>query len=91
MWLTLTDPNMWALKPGTLMVHILDGDESQVINCWKCLTIAAMTALLQGYPKEAVEDFQKAANVVRRDTGSVPAWLTSRIDIAAAEAAKQTR
>jgi hypothetical protein len=28
MWLTLTDPNISALKPGTLMVHILDGDDS---------------------------------------------------------------
>jgi hypothetical protein len=89
MWLTLTDPNISALKPGTLMVHILDGDNSQISNCWKCLTIAAMTELMHGYPNEALEDFQKAANVVKRDTGSVPAWLTSRLDIAAAEAAKQ--
>ncbi len=89
MWLTLTDPNISALKPGTLMVHIVDGDDSQVSNCWKCLTIAAMTELMRGYPKEALEDFQKAANVVKRDTGSVPVWLTSRLDIAAAEAAKQ--
>lgn len=90
MWLTLTDPNISALKPGTLMVHILDGNNSQIINCWKCLTIAAMTELMHGHPKEALEDFQKAANVVKRDTGSVPSWLTSRADIAAAEAAKQT-
>ena len=89
MWLTLTDPNISALKPGTLMVHILDGDNSQVSNCWKCLTIAAMTELMHGYPNEALEDFQKAANVVKRDTGSVPPWLTSRLDVAAAEAAKQ--
>jgi hypothetical protein len=89
MWLTLTDPNILALKPGTLMIHILDGDESQISNCWKCFTINAMSALMLGYPKEAVEDFQRAANVVKRDTGSVPAWLTSRLDIAAAEAAKQ--
>jgi hypothetical protein len=89
MWLTLTDPNISALKPGTLMAHVLDGDESQISNCWKCLTIGAMTKLMLGYPKEAVEDFQRAANVVKRDTGSVPAWLTSRLDIAAAEAAKQ--
>jgi hypothetical protein len=26
MWLTLTDPNISALKPATLMIHILDGD-----------------------------------------------------------------
>jgi hypothetical protein len=37
----------------------------------------------------SVEDFQKAADVVKRDTGSVPAWFTSRFDIAAAEAAKK--
>jgi hypothetical protein len=49
----------------------------------------AMTKLIHGYPKEAVEDFQRAANVVKRDTGSVPEWLTSRLDIAAAQAAKQ--
>jgi hypothetical protein len=89
MWLTLTDPNVMALKPGTLMAHILDGDESQINNCWKCLTIVAMSELMHGYPKEAVEGFQIAANVVKRDTGVVPGWLTSRFDIAAAEAAKQ--
>ena len=89
MWLTLTDPNISALKPGTLMVHILDGDDSQISNCWKCLAIAAMTEIMHGYPNEALEDFQKAANVVKRDTGSVPAWLTISLDIAAAKAAKQ--
>jgi hypothetical protein len=91
MWLMLTDPNILALKPGTLMVNILDRDESQIVNCWKCLTIGAMTKLLHGYPKEAVDDFREAAKVVKRDTGSVPEWLTSRIEIAAAEAAKQDR
>jgi hypothetical protein len=75
MWLTLTDPNISALNPATLMIHILDGDLSQISNCWKCFTINAMTKLMHGYPKEAVEDFQRAANVVRRDTGSVPPWL----------------
>jgi len=40
--------------------------------------------LMHGYANQAVEDFQKAAKVVERDTGSVPAWLTSRTDIAAA-------
>ncbi len=89
MWLTLTDPKISTLKPGTLMVHILDSDNSQLSNCWKCLTIAAMTELMHGYPKEALQDFQEAANVVKRDTGSVPPWLMSRLDIAAAEAAKQ--
>jgi hypothetical protein len=89
MWLTLTDPNVSALRPGTLMAHILNGDLSQISNCWKCFTINAMTKLMHGYPKEAVEDFQRAANVIKRDGGSVPEWLTSRLDIAAAEAAKQ--
>ena len=64
MWLTLTDPDISALKPATLMIHILDGDLSQINNCWKCFTIAAMSKFMQGYPKEAVEDFQRAANVV---------------------------
>lgn len=89
MWLTLTDPQVLELKPGTLMVNILDRDENQIGNCWKCLTIVAMSELMNGYAKQALEDFGKAANVVRRDTGSVPAWLTSRVDVAAAEAAKQ--
>ena len=89
MWLTLTDPNISALKPGTLMIHILGADVSQIGNCWKCLTIIAMTELMHGDPKDAVEDFRKATSVVKRDTGSVPSWLTSRLDIAAAEAAKQ--
>jgi hypothetical protein len=91
MWLTPTDPNVLALKPGTLMANILDGDDNLIGNCWKCLTIVGMTELMHGYPREALNDFQKAVNVVKRDTGSVPAWLTSRVDIAAAEAAKQNR
>ena len=49
----------------------------------------AMFKLTHGHPKEAVEDFQRAANLVKRDTGLMPEWLTSRLDIAAAEAAKQ--
>jgi hypothetical protein len=89
MWLILTDPNISALKPATLMIHILDADESQISNCWKCLTIIAMTELMHGDPKDAVGDFQRATSVVKRDTGAVPAWLTSRIAMAAAEAAKQ--
>lgn len=89
MWLTLTDPDILALKPGTLMVNIVGRDNSQISNCWKCLVIAAMTELMHRYPKEALEDFQKATNVVKRDSGSVPAWLTSRLDFAAAEASKQ--
>ncbi|SFI16797.1 hypothetical protein [Bradyrhizobium sp. cf659] len=91
MWLALTDPRVSSLKPGTLMVNILDRDETQIGNCWKCLTIIAMSELMNGYPKQALEDFRKAANVARRDTGSVPAWLSSRADMAAAEAAKQNR
>jgi hypothetical protein len=91
MWLTLTDPHILELKPGTLMVNILDRDENQLSNCWKCLTIGAMSELMNGYPKEALEDFRKAADVVRRETGSVPTWLTSRVDVAATEAAKQNR
>jgi hypothetical protein len=50
-----------------------------------------MSELMNGYPKEALEDFRKAADVVRRETGSVPTWLTSRVDVAATEAAKQNR
>ena len=91
MWLTLTDPDVLALKPGMLMAHILDGDDNHIGNCWKCLTIIGMSELMHGYPREALEDFRKAANVVKRDTGSVPPWLTSRVDLAAAEVAKQNR
>ncbi|UPK14476.1 hypothetical protein IVA93_15545 [Bradyrhizobium sp. 155] len=91
MWLTLTDPQVLTLKPGTLMVNILDRDENQIGNCWKCVTIIAMSELMNGYPKQAVEDFKKAVALVKRDDGSVPAWLTSRVDLAAAEAAKKDR
>ena len=91
MWLSLTDPGISALKPGTLMVNILGRDESQIRDCWKCLTIVGMSELMNGYAKEAREDLQKAVNLVKRNTGSVPTWLTSRVDVAAAEAAKQNR
>ena len=91
MWLMLTDPNILALKPGTLMVRILDGDANHVGNCWKCLTIIGMSVFLHGYPREALENLQKAVNVAKRDTGAAPGWLTSRVDIAAAEVAKQNR
>jgi hypothetical protein len=50
-----------------------------------------MSELMHGCPREALEDFQKAVTVVKRDTGSVPAWLTSRVDFAAVEAAKENR
>jgi hypothetical protein len=91
MWLTLSDPNIWALRPPALVFHILDLDGSQIDNCWKCITIFGMFNLTHERPKQAIGNFQRAANVVERDTGSVPAWLTSRLDIAAAEAAKQNR
>jgi hypothetical protein len=71
------------------MAHILEDDNDHIGNCWKCLTIIGMTEVMHGYAREALEDFKKAVIVVRRDTGSVPAWLTSRVDLAAAEAAKQ--
>lgn len=89
MWLTLTDPDISALRPVSLMIQILDGDARQLSNCWKCLVISAMTELDHGYPKEALEYFQKAVNFVKRDAAFVPAWLTSRLNVAAAEAAKQ--
>ena len=91
MWLTLTDPEVLALKPGTLMGQILDDDENQVSNCWKCLTILGMTWLMHDYPRGGLEDFQEAMNVIKRDGGTVPAWLKSRVDLAAAEVAKQNR
>jgi hypothetical protein len=91
MWLTLTDPGILPLKPGTLMANILRQDENQIANCWKCLTIVGMSDIMHGYPREALEAFQKAVSDVKRDTGSIPAWLTSRVDVAAAEVAKQNR
>jgi hypothetical protein len=87
MWLTLTDPNVLALKPGTLVLRILD-DEKNIFNCWKCFTTIGMSKAMHGYPREALEDLQKAENVVKQDIGSVPEWLRSNIDLVAAEAAK---
>jgi hypothetical protein len=89
MWLILTDPQILALNPGTLMANILDRDDNQIGNCWKCLTIIGMTEVMHGYPRKAVKHFQEAVNVIKREVGSVPAWLTSRFDLAATEAAKQ--
>jgi hypothetical protein len=89
MWLTLTDPDILVLKPGTLVARIFDNDENQISNCWKCLTIIGMTDIMHGYPKEALEAFKAAVAMVERDDGSAPAWLTSRVEMAAAEAAKQ--
>jgi hypothetical protein len=87
MWLTLTDPNVLALKPATLTMQLLDNDEDQLKNCWKCLTIMGMSALMHGDSKDGLEGLQTAVNVVKRDTSSVPAWLASRVD-AAAQASK---
>jgi hypothetical protein len=89
LWLTLTDPHIKSLKPGTRMLDLLGHDESQLDNCWKCLTIGGMTVLMHGDPKAAVGYFKEAVDVVKRDTGSAPEWLTSRMDIAVKEAAKQ--
>jgi hypothetical protein len=89
MWLILTDPDILALKPATLMVRILEYDSNHIGNCWKCLTIMGMSELMHGYPRDALKEFQKAVSVVKRDTGSAPDWLTRRVDLAAAEAAKQ--
>jgi hypothetical protein len=50
-----------------------------------------MSELMHGQPKEALGDFQRAVSVVKRDTGVVPEWLSSRVDIAATEMAKQGR
>ena len=88
MWLALSDPDVMALKPGTLMIHILNDDGTNIGYCWKCLTIIGMSKLMHGYPKEALEDLERAVNLVKRDTGSAPKWLTSRVDVAA-EAAKK--
>jgi hypothetical protein len=46
---------------------------------------------MHGYPKDGLEYLRKAVNVVKRDTGSVPAWLMSRVDAVAPDAAKQNR
>ena len=89
MWLILTDPDILALKPGTLMVRILDNDSSQIDNCWKCFTIMGISFTEYGHPKDGLECLRKAVKVVKRDTGSVPAWLTNRVDVVAAGAAKQ--
>jgi hypothetical protein len=88
-WLALTDPNVLNLKPGTLVLDMLDHDVDQINNCWKCISIMAMSEALHGYPKEALEGFQAAANLARQDFGSVPKWLTTSIQTAMTEAAKQ--
>jgi hypothetical protein len=47
-----------------------------------------MSSLLTGHPKNGLEFLRIAVQVVERDTGSVPEWLTSRVDIAAQAAQK---
>jgi len=58
----------WAVKMHTASplgvkagdadgVHILNDDNNQIGDCWKCLTIAGMTMGMHGHPKEALEDF----------------------------------
>ncbi|XUM21675.1 hypothetical protein ACRAVF_31115 [Bradyrhizobium oligotrophicum S58] len=88
LWLTLTDPHVLAFKPGTLMVTILDKNDSQIKKCWKCLTIMGISMLMHEQPKDALSFLQEAVEVAKQETGSVPAWLPSRLEIAAAEAKK---
>jgi hypothetical protein len=88
MWLMLTDPNILSIKPATLMLRIM-GDNLNFSNCWKCMTIAGMSYLMHGYPKDALEGFQRAVALVKRDTGDVPKWLVTRVNLAATETAKQ--
>ncbi|GLH76190.1 hypothetical protein SSBR45G_10980 [Bradyrhizobium sp. SSBR45G] len=88
LWLTLTDPNVSALKPGTLMVTILEKNESQIRRCWKCLTIVGISMLMRGQAKDALSALQEAVEVVKQETGAVPAWLPSRVELAEAEAKK---
>jgi hypothetical protein len=83
MWLMLTDPNIMRTKPWSLAFRILDSDMEQINNCWKCLTILGMSGLLAGNMKVGLEGLQAAREVVKRDLGSVPTWLNSRIEIAA--------
>ena len=89
LWLTLTYPDFLDQKPATLMVHILDNDSSQVDNCWKCFTIMGISFADHEHVKDGLECLRKAVKVVKRHTGSVPAWLTNRVDVVAAGAAKQ--
>ena len=89
LWLSLTDPNVAAIKPGTTMFKILDQDSAQVTNCWKCLTIVGMTEANHGYPSEGLTHLQNAVFVVRRETGNVPQWLLSRVQAVGAAVAKR--
>ncbi len=87
MWLTLTDPDVLRIKPATLTHNILD---SNVDNCWKCQIIFGMSELMNGYPREALNAFRLAKKLVERDTGSIPQWLNSRIDLAKQELEKKS-
>lgn len=82
MWLMLTDPHILAIRPVALMRTIFNNDQDQVDHCWKCFTILGMSALLRGFPKDALAELQVASKLVQHDTGSVPMWLASRIDLA---------
>jgi hypothetical protein len=84
LWLMFSDPNILAIKPGTAMLRIMNNDKDNFGNCWKCYTIGAMSMAMHGAPKEAAPVFQSAVTLVKRDTGSVPLWLKSRADMAAA-------
>jgi hypothetical protein len=89
MWLALTGPNDSALKPGTMIVRILDGDDVQFGNCWKCLATLGMSELVHGYAQEGLEELREAAKVAKRDIGSVPIWLNSKIGLATSEIGKK--
>jgi hypothetical protein len=91
LWLTLSDPNIRNLKPGTMMLRILNNDSRQTANCWKCLTIVGMSEADHGLTKDALVPLEGAVKIVQRETGSVPRWLTSRIELIAADAARPIR
>ena len=88
LWLSLTDPNVMAIKPGTTMFKILNQDSSQVSNCWKCLTIMGMSEAMHGYQGEGLTHLQNAVYVVRKQTGAVPQWLVSRVQAVGADVPK---
>ena len=91
LWLTLSDPNIRNLKPGTMILRILNGDSRQAANCWKCLTIVGMAEADHGLTKDALVPLEGAVKIVQRETGSVPPWLTSRVELIAADAAKSSQ
>jgi hypothetical protein len=91
LWLVLSDPNIRTLKPFALTRQILEEDDKQFSNCWKCLVITGMSSADYGLIKEAVPILRDAEILVQRDTGSVPPWLASRIELIGAHAAKANR